>query len=321
MNLRTALFLIASLAILPAAFAPFAQASPFSSVIVYGDSLSDNGNLYAAYGYPPAPYYQGRFSNGPVAVEQLATNLGTSLYDFAVGGATSGVGNYIDSGTQTTSGYAGLPGMEAELASPASQALLASPLVSSSLFVVWGGANDFLSGGSPTVAASDIDAIVTTLQGDGATHILVPGIPNLGLTPEFYGSAVATAYSLAFNNSLQATLPRGATYVDTFNLLTMVESNPAAYGFNNQPSVPCYRGYPAPPSSACANASGYLFYDDFHPTTAADSLVAGEFQAAATGVTPEPSSLLLLGTGAASLATLVRRRWKTKANAEPEGLA
>ena len=301
MELRKLLTFAAASAILPAAFVTFARADAFSSVIVYGDSLSDNGNLYAAYGYPPAPYYMGRFSDGPVAVEQLAADLGVPLHDFAVGGATSGVGNYIDNGTQTTLGYAGLPGMEAELA--ASTPLLASPLVSTSLFVVWGGANDFLSGGSPITAAADIDAIVTTLEGDGATHILVPGVPNLGLTPEFYGSNVATAYSIAFNTSLQATLPSGATYVDTFNLLTSVEANPSAYGFTNV-TTPCFTG-----TSLCPNnGAGYLFYDDFHPTTAADNLVATQFQAVATGVTPEPSSLLLLGTGAASLAAFVRRQ-------------
>ena len=306
MDLRKLLTLAASIAILPAAFLTSARADTFSSVVVYGDSLSDNGNLYAAYGYPPYPYYMGRFSNGPVAVEQLATNLGLPLYDFAVGGATTGVGNYIDNGTQTTAGFAGLPGIAAEVASPASTALLASPLVSSSLFVVWGGANDFLTAGSPSTAASDIEAIVATLQGDGATHILVPGIPNLGLTPEFYGSNVATAYSIAFNTALQAALPRGATYVDTFNLLTNIEANPSAYGFNNNVATPCFTGYTA--FSLCSNTAGYLFFDDFHPTTAADSIVAASFQAAATGVTPEPSSLLLLGTGAMALSAFVRRK-------------
>ena len=69
-----------------------AQASPFSSLIVYGDSLSDNGNLFAAVGQPEAPYYLGRRSNGPVAVEQLAVLLGVPLIDFAWIGATTGIG-------------------------------------------------------------------------------------------------------------------------------------------------------------------------------------------------------------------------------------
>ncbi|MGA7806692.1 SGNH/GDSL hydrolase family protein, partial [Bradyrhizobium sp.] len=92
MQLRKFVLFAAAMVIVLMAMTSSAFASSFSSVIVYGDSLSDNGNLYSLIGYPPPPYYDGRFSNGPVAAEQLATNLGAPLYDFAVGGATSGVG-------------------------------------------------------------------------------------------------------------------------------------------------------------------------------------------------------------------------------------
>ncbi len=50
----------------------------------FGDSLSDSGNMYNAVWaltggtveVPPPPYYKGRASNGPVAVEYLAAHLG-----------------------------------------------------------------------------------------------------------------------------------------------------------------------------------------------------------------------------------------------------
>src|ERR1039458_1699715 len=68
-----------------------AQAGSFNAVVVYGDSLSDNGNLFAATGQPGWPYYQGRSrSDGPVAVEQLAAALDAPLLDFAWIGATTG---------------------------------------------------------------------------------------------------------------------------------------------------------------------------------------------------------------------------------------
>ena len=77
-----------------------APPSLFSGLVVFGDSLSDNGNFFAMTGgtFPPAPYYQGRFSNGPVAVERLASRLGQSgaqVKDLAGGGAKTGTGGQV----------------------------------------------------------------------------------------------------------------------------------------------------------------------------------------------------------------------------------
>ena len=296
MPTRRALTLSAFVAIALLACTLTASATSYSAVFAFGDSLSDNGNLFSISGVPAAPYFNGRFSNGPVAVEQLAAQLGAPLVDFAWGGATTGIGNIGDGGTQTSSGAFSLPGMLHELA----YATIPPALVPNSLFVVWGGADDFESAGSPTVAAQNIVTIVTALQAAGATHILVPGLPDIGLTPEFHGVAAATAYTNAFNAALLASLPPGATYFDTFAFLNGVEANPAAYGITNL-TTPCFNG-----TTVCADPSQYLFWDDVHPTTSADALLAAQFDIAVT--TPEPSSILLLGTGIAAMAAMLRKR-------------
>ncbi len=83
--------------------------------------------------------------------------------------------------------------------------------------------------------------IVGALQAWGRQHILVPGMPDLGLTPEYYGDPSATAFSYAFDQALQANLPKGATYFDTFGFMHAVVANPGAFGFTDV-TDPCLVG-------------------------------------------------------------------------------
>ncbi len=289
----------ASLAVILLAMTSIANAGAYSNVFVFGDSLSDTGNIYTASGHTipqSPPYYNGRFSNGPLTVEYLANSLGAPLTSFAWGGATTGIGDSGDGGTQTSLGALGLPGMLLQ-----AQASLGSvaPFAPSSLFIVWGGPDDFITGGTVSQGVIDELTIVAALQGVGATHILVPGMPDLGLTPEFYGNPNATAFSYAFDQALRANLPTGVTYFDTFGFMHAVVANPGAFGFTDV-TDPCLVGI-----TPCSNPNQYLFWDDLHPTTAADAILAGQFEKA---VTPEPSTLLMLGTGIAGLAGVLKRK-------------
>ena len=315
MSLSLSLKRVLKLVLVLLSVSAVAQAGSFSSVVVYGDSLSDNGNLFAATGQPGAPYYQGRRSDGLVAVEQLAAALGTPLLDFAWIGATTGIGNYADGGTPTTLGAFSLPGMQAEFA--ATQASL-GPYLASGLFIVWGGPNDFLSP-SPldltpqaivSRAIGDELGIVTSLELLGAHDILVPGMPDLGLTPYFrsLGSAAAaqgSAITDAYNAALRSSLPSGVLFYDTATLLRSIVANPGAYGFTNV-TDPCFNG-----ATVCANPSQYVFFDSFHPTSATDRLAAEGFLET---VTPEPATFVVV-LGGLALCTALRKRVSSRASA------
>lgn len=65
----------------------------FNSIYVFGDSVSDFGNIFELSNKtnPNPKYYPyKKYSNGPIWVENLATNLNiTKVKSFAYAGATS----------------------------------------------------------------------------------------------------------------------------------------------------------------------------------------------------------------------------------------
>ncbi len=73
-----------------------AVTASYDALYVFGDSYCDVGNIFMATGgaEPAAPYYNGRFSNGPIWLDHVAGFLGVPLKasllggtDYAFGGA------------------------------------------------------------------------------------------------------------------------------------------------------------------------------------------------------------------------------------------
>ena len=227
-----------------------ASLQTLSSLFVFGDSLSDGGNSglvsQAATGgavtFPPPPYYNGQYSNGPVAVEYLwnSYNPGDTSFkpslspgggtNYAIGGATSGLANYNSVNPNVPSAlqpaYANL-GTNWQLNTFAAQAPVFDP--ATSLFVIWLFPNDLFNyqatfGMTPGTAGgaagigpvginqligNGIQNIVDTvlfLESKGAQHFLVANMPDLAKTPDGNGDPALTGLTQAFDFNLAQAL-------------------------------------------------------------------------------------------------------------------
>ena len=242
----------------------------FTEIVVFGDSLSDNGNLVFIEDQPepdPEDYFQGRFSNGPVWVEYLASpeRLNASLTDRALGGAQSD--GLVPSGLiEQVTAYIVTDGPQ---------------LSPNALFIIWIGGNDFLNGdGDFQAAVANIKDAMDRLVQFEAKHVLVLNLPDLGTIPDTLGTpeaAQATVFSIEFNAELPNMLdtfsvenPEIGLYdFDVFSFFVAVQSDPGAFGFSNVTD-------PSPNFEIPNNfdGAGHVFWDDIHPTTEMHAIVA-----------------------------------------------
>jgi phospholipase/lecithinase/hemolysin len=304
-----------------------ASAGPYSGLVVFGDSVSDSGNVALAIGAPSGvpqvitgngyipdfPYYPyGRFSNGPVWAEDFAGKLGLSAAPSLAGGT-----DFAFAGARTAGPDVPVPTLTTQAGMFLAANQGAAP--SGALYVIAEVGNDARdalaaigAGADPAQTihdaaaayAGDVGAIVDTLRAAGAQQFLVFDNVNLGLVPAVTAmgsdaAGLATALTSAMNGALSARLQgeAGITLFDTFSFLTGVVQNPGAYGFANATD--------ACGALAAADCSGYVFWDGLHPTAALHGLIAA---AAFAAVVPEPPVFALMLAGSAVLLALRRRR-------------
>lgn len=261
-----------------------AHAGDFKNVVVFGDSLSDNGNVFAINeGHPPEPYYEGRYSNGLVWVEYLVKELGIQglFLNYAHGGAQTGEtnvsGDFPGFLTQTDA-YVNLLKESQNFPS-------AFALPKDTLFIIAIGANDFL--GEITDPAATIGQAIVNIQtgitdliGAGATNFLVMNLPDLGKTPRFNKeltvSTQVSQLAVAFNQALEQLLSGiEATYstlelnrLDVFTFIGETVENYDSLGFTNAMDAQLDS------EQGTIGEGTYIFWDGVHPTTTMHKLVA-----------------------------------------------
>jgi phospholipase/lecithinase/hemolysin len=323
-----------ALAAAAAGIAPAASAAAFDEVFVFGDSLSDAGNAWALTGgFPPSPPYAGRFSNGPTAAEQLAAAYGIDLQPSVQGGSNYAVGG---AALQTyTVPYAPNPGLtppapllatsnyiaynywpledQYQIAAMADKGIgwqvdqfrAADPVFEPqrSLFMLWGGANDFfllpalaalappdqqqaVLTGAVAGAAAQAGAFVAALYDAGARNFLVPNLPDLARTPDSAELSDAqraqlSQLSLLFNVLLADQIEALRTArtdlriveVDVRAGFDAILADPAQFGLTNATDA-CL---PLLITGGSCDPATFLFWDGVHPTVRGSQIIASVF--------------------------------------------
>jgi outer membrane lipase/esterase len=282
-----------------------AQAQQFSSVVSFGDSLSDAGNTSTVDGSAAtAAGNSFTTNNDPVFAQIVAAAFGLNQQHSVIGGS-----NYAFGGSCAQA--AGpcvsptLPRLNAQIGQYLTpRGGVADP---NALFTVWSGANDIFAAlgggvwttqpaiiaGSTTVANATVSN-VNTLTNAGARTIVVFNLPDLGRTPQFAGSAASSSPSnlaaISYNSALNAGLAgrNNVVAINTFAILNEIIASPSTYGFTNVTGIACGPGAPGVVSSAACGPAGsgspftyaagtnetFLFADGVHPTGAAHRILA-----------------------------------------------
>ena len=318
-----------------------AHASDYSSVTFFGDSLTDGGyfkKATEALGHPQSGQYTTNPDNTwatPFA-ESLGLNSVQNTYDeatgqqtttgnnYAIGGARSGIDLQHDKYEDTT----GKPLPVYSTRSQVDRYLADKNIDSKGLYTVWTGANDLFAVVSDvpnasniiSSAVSDEVATVKKLHDNGANYIVVPNIPDVGLTPNFVGTPLATfgtGLVSQYNEALYSGVKNTGVNViplDTFSLVQQVAANPAAYGFSNvtdkackdTSSVECGRADLDKPGAE----NSYFFADGVHPTGRAHRMIADY----ANSVVTAPSQVSVLPHIATQSGLATNERLQTHIN-------
>lgn len=261
---------------------PAAFASPYSALYIFGDSLSDTGNLFNAtqavtgQGYPPSPYEGGRFSNGQLWAEYLAPQLDLSYtlaHNFAWAGANTG-----------EMGSLPIPqNLQQQIQS--FSAAVQGNADPDALYIIWSGANDVLDIGqynsesiqvAARTAANHILTAAHNLHALGARHFLLISVPDLSLTPRAEAQQRVTELKAAttqLNQAVALAVANSALPVVLFDvqqIFDLLYNTPAAFGFNNI-TESCYT---EADGEVCNQPAQYFFWDDLHPTTRVHALLA-----------------------------------------------
>lgn len=279
-------------------------AKGFNHLVIFGDSMSDPGQLHRrtlGLFLPPSVFYHSMFSNGPIWSDYVGAALaGWTVSNFAVGGAKTSDNSLVS--------RVFLPSMLEQMR--AQEKELSGLPRESTIVVIWIGPNNYLTTGEifqdpssqlllPKLAEhvekaiEDIKKGIEKLKALGFRRILLGTMPELGVLADnpreprkttaeslFAATRLHNASLLAFVNSLERTdrWNVGIFHSGEINQATL--DAPSEWGFTRL-DRPCYfgslKGEFYGEKKFCDDPSGYKFWEFNHPNSKMHCFYASRF--------------------------------------------
>ena len=296
------------------------HAQLFTDLWVFGDSLSDAGNrntitlglkdqgmrpLEAA---PSPPYYEGRFSNGPVWTDHLAAGLGLSPLEPSVTGGKNFAYGSAQTGLELST-IAPVPNVGTQILEFQKTGNTINP---TDLLAVWVGHNDLLNNvvfpETPIPAstiATNLSGHIRSLHDLGGRNFIVP---NFSAT--FPGHEELNALVGQEIDMLRRELSGNIVLFDYHALESEIIADLSSFGFEHgfgeAACKDCGNGGPSTlPTDIVSDPEKYLMWDNVHPGAGMHAII-GDRAVNVLASVPEPSSSLLAVLAMAGLHSVTR---------------
>ncbi|ORX80504.1 hypothetical protein K493DRAFT_389948 [Basidiobolus meristosporus CBS 931.73] len=250
------------------------------TLVIFGDSFSDTGNVYTLSNktHPPSYYYNGHFSNGKMWPEYVQEVTTWRVINYAYGGAT--VNNNIVQGYTGANYDIKVPGVaqqiEAHKEYLAKNPKEVSP--NSTLYVIEAAGNDYFYGGpsiTPDSVATNVyqtSKVLLEAPFSGVNllyfNVALDHLPynmNQNATVRDEARANRIQQNLALKSLIRSNIKVNVKLFDLNGFLARELVSPSHESAN----IPCVQ-QPSTPGGQpiiCNAPERKVFWDIFHPTT------------------------------------------------------
>jgi outer membrane lipase/esterase len=271
----------------------------YTSIVTFGDSLVDAGNIFALTGgaNPPAAlgYFNGRFTNGYNYNDLLSIALfGTPTVASATGGTNFAFGGAR--GTTTSP----VPDLAEQLGLYSAYLGGGGTVDANGLYILNFGGNDLFNvPAQAATAGQNIANAVKSLNDLGARNILVTGFPPVGTDLAAIGAGETALLTGLAGLSLNSN-----TTVMHFSYINFFQTVVPTLGLN--PVSNCVAA-----NAQASGCAGYFYFDSVHPTApvqlAAFNAMDKQFGLTATQAVPEPGTWAMMIAGFGLMGAALRR--------------